>query len=62
MNETVSFDVFVPICTNVSVREDGVVEGMEELQLHLITEDTAIILVEPFVAEVIIIDSDGEIA
>lgn len=53
-------DTEVMICTNVSVSQDGLVEMDETLQLHLTTDDVAVILVEPFIADITIINSDGE--
>jgi hypothetical protein len=48
------------ICVNVTVIEDGIVEMEETLQLHLSSEDPAILLVEPFVAEITINNSDSK--
>lgn len=55
-----TFDRPVRICLNVSVAEDSLVEENERFQLQLTTDDTAIVLVEPFIAEIMIINSDGE--
>lgn len=47
-------------CVNVSVLVDGVVEAEERLRLTLTTNDTAISVGQPDMAEVVIINTDGK--
>lgn len=62
MNETLQYDLDSPaqMCVVLGVFEDGLVESNETLFLEIITEDPAVTLVEPRIAVVNLINTDGE--
>jgi len=48
------------MCTNISISEDRILEGVEDFSLQLITADPAVIL-SPRTANVAITDMDGKL-
>ena len=55
-----AFDSVMMVCVDVRVSLDELVEDDENLLLHLETDDSSILLVEPTIAVITIINSDGE--
>ena len=47
-------------CTDLIVTVDSMVETSETLTIHLATQDVDVILIEPNVATITIIDDDGK--
>lgn len=60
INETMIFVTEDEICVNVSVMLDGLVESDETLHLQLATNDPAILLMQPNITEITIVNSDGK--
>lgn len=56
------FSSIVDICVNVQAFVDDLVEANEMLQLQVTSGDPVILVVEPSVVEIIILNSDGEIS
>ena len=54
------FNSVIMVCVDVRVFMDGLVEDDETLLLHLETDDSFILLIEPTIAVITIINSDGE--
>lgn len=46
-------------CIEIKVLDDDLVGGNEIIRLHLTSNDSTIMLVEPTIAEIIIINTDG---
>lgn len=61
LNQTLTFrsDLSPEMCVSVLVYEDVLVEDNEQFLLVLTTNDPAVLLVEPNVTEIIIINTDG---
>lgn len=61
LNETVIITSSPSVeCVNVSVVEDGFIEGLETFHLQLDAADPAVLLVQPNRVDVIIVNTDGK--
>lgn len=61
MNKTLHYSVETSeMCIVLRVFEDGLVESNETLFLEVTTEDPAVMLVEPRIAVITIINSDSK--
>ena len=48
------------MCVEVLINEDGIVEEDETFQLMLLSDDPAVLIMEPNITEITIINTDGK--
>ena len=61
LNETLVLqgDQSSPLCINITVNQDNLTEANEIFQIHLLSGDPVLQVIEPSLADVIIVNSDG---